>query len=189
MITQDVTILPTFNPHVGPITDSSTGSKPDSPIHPLFPKLFLACGYICNSRATFLVIYSGNTYSRCPENPFTIWLGIEWWPGCLKLLMVPTYLALDIVLSFHSRVTFRHHPRCYQPDSQPFRGPFFRSYPLSFICTMKIPKKGWRLDHGDLKQSNEDINERDQPLRKGQPRPTRLVRFSLPALFPPYSTA
>ena len=32
---------------------------------------------------------------------------------------------------------------------------------------MEIPKKGWRLDHGDLKQSNEDINERDQPLRKG----------------------
>ena len=32
---------------------------------------------------------------------------------------------------------------------------------------MEIPKKGWRFDHGDLKQINEDINERDQPLRKG----------------------
>ena len=32
---------------------------------------------------------------------------------------------------------------------------------------MEIPKKGWRLDHDDLKQRNEDINERGQPLRKG----------------------
>ena len=27
--------LPTFNPHGGPITHSSTGSRPDSPIHPV----------------------------------------------------------------------------------------------------------------------------------------------------------
>src|SRR3954467_1802313 len=58
--------------HGGPITHSSTGSKPDCPVHPLFPKLFLACGLLCNSRATVLVIYSGirrNTYSRYSE-PF-----------------------------------------------------------------------------------------------------------------------
>ena len=33
IIVQDVTALPTFNPHGGPITHSSTGSKPDSPVH------------------------------------------------------------------------------------------------------------------------------------------------------------
>src|SRR3954468_22450561 len=52
--------LPTFNPHGGPITHSSTGSKPYSPVHPMFPRLFLACGLVCNSRATFLVIYFHN---------------------------------------------------------------------------------------------------------------------------------
>ena len=35
MIVQDVTALPTFNPHGGPITHSSTGSKPDSPVTPV----------------------------------------------------------------------------------------------------------------------------------------------------------
>ena len=31
---QDVTALPTLNPHDGPITHSYTGSKPNSPVHP-----------------------------------------------------------------------------------------------------------------------------------------------------------
>src|SRR4051812_20390205 len=44
--------LTTFNPHGGPITHSFAGSKPDSPVHPLFPKLFLARGLVYNSRAT-----------------------------------------------------------------------------------------------------------------------------------------
>ncbi len=35
MIVQDVTALLTFNPHGGPITHSSTGSKPDSPVPPV----------------------------------------------------------------------------------------------------------------------------------------------------------
>ena len=35
MIVQDITAFPTFNPHGGPITHSSTGSKPDSPVHPV----------------------------------------------------------------------------------------------------------------------------------------------------------
>ena len=72
MIRQDVSALPTSNPHGGPTTHRSTGSKPDCPVHPLFPKLFLARGLVCNSRATVLVIYSGirrNTYSRYSE-PF-----------------------------------------------------------------------------------------------------------------------
>ena len=32
---QDVTTLPTFNPHGGPITHSSTGSNPDSHVYPV----------------------------------------------------------------------------------------------------------------------------------------------------------
>src|SRR3954467_14607091 len=70
MTVQDATAPPTFNPHGGPITHSSTGSKPDSPVHPRFPELFLALDFLCNSRATCQVIYSGircNTYSRCSE--------------------------------------------------------------------------------------------------------------------------
>ena len=63
--------LPTFNPHSGPITHSSTGSKPDSPVHPLFPKLFLTCGLVCNSRATFWWDHQfgirRNTYSHCSK--------------------------------------------------------------------------------------------------------------------------
>ena len=72
MIVQDVIALRTFNSHGGPITHSSTGSKPDSHVHPLFPRLFLTRGLVCNSRTTVLLIYSGirrNTYSRC-LNPF-----------------------------------------------------------------------------------------------------------------------
>ena len=36
MIVQDVIALPTVNPHGGPITHSSTGSEPDSPVQPCF---------------------------------------------------------------------------------------------------------------------------------------------------------
>ena len=64
-----------FQPHGGPITHSSTGLKPDSPVHPLFPNLFLARGLICNSWTTVLLIYTGikqNTYSDCFEPPFTL---------------------------------------------------------------------------------------------------------------------
>ena len=70
MIVQDVTALPAFNPHGGPITHRSTGSKPDSPVQPLFPKLFLASGLVCNSRATFRSDIGPNTYSHWFD-PFT----------------------------------------------------------------------------------------------------------------------
>ena len=104
--------------------------------------------------------------------------GIERLPARSKLPRLPPYFALDIFLSFNSRVTFRHLPRCYQLDSQPFRGLLFRSYPLSFVSTMEFPKKGCRLHHDDLKQRNEDINVMDRPLREEQPRPRRFVRIS-----------
>ena len=95
-------------PHGGPITHSSTGSKPDCPVHPLFPKLFLARGLVCNSRTTVpsdLFWYHTQYLFSLPWTPFTFWLGIERLPIRLKLLMVPPYFALDIFLRFNSRVT------------------------------------------------------------------------------------
>ena len=86
--------LPTFNPHGGPITHSSTGSKPDSLVHPLFPRLFLTLGFVCNSRATFREIINfgirHNTYSRCSE-PFrhrTIACPLETSPRYLLTLLL-----------------------------------------------------------------------------------------------------
>ena len=137
--------LPTFNPHGGPITHSSTGSKPDSPIHPLFLRLFLALGLVCGSRATFReIINSGirhNTYSHCFE-PFSRPVsGIERLPARSKLPMTPPYFSLDIFLSFNSGVTFRHLPRCCRPDSQPCRGPFSRdTHPLFFRKYDGVPE-------------------------------------------------
>ena len=84
-----------FNPHGGPITHSSTGSKPDSPVHPLFPNLFIARGLVCNSRTTVLLIYTGirhNTYSDCFEPLSHFVSGFERLPTRLKLLMVLSYL-------------------------------------------------------------------------------------------------
>src|SRR4051812_10225377 len=114
MIVQDVTALPTLNPHGGPITHSSTGSKPDSPVHPLFPRLFLARGLVCNSRVTVLVIYSGNrciTQSRCFGPLSCVVSDIERLPTHLELLMVPSYFTLDNFLSIYSRVTSTTFPQ------------------------------------------------------------------------------
>ena len=132
MIVQDVTALPTFNPHGGPITHSSTGSKPDSPVHPLFPNLFIARGLVCNSRTTVLLIYSGirrNTYSRC-LNPFhTLFQASN---DCLPVWNFSWYFLTcsRLFLRFSSRDTFRHLPRWYWPDSKPCRSPFFQNTPL-----------------------------------------------------------
>ena len=59
-----------------------------------------------------------------------------------------------------------------------------RAAPYLFVSTMEIPKKGWQIDHGDLKQWNEDINERDQPLRKGSQDREDSLGFSLPTPSP-----
>ena len=141
MIVQDVTALPTFNPHGGPITHSSTGSKPDSYVHPLFSRLFLAPGLVCNSRATFRSDIGHNTYSRCFDlsRPIT---GIQRLPARSKLPRLPPYFALDIFLSFDSRVTFRHLPRCCRPDRQPCRGPFSQNaHPLFFRKYDGVPEE------------------------------------------------
>ena len=91
---QDVTAPPTFNPDGLPITHSPTRSKPDSPVHPLFPKLFLVRGLVCNPRATVLVIYSGirrNTYSRYSEPLSHSGSGFEQLAIRLEPLMVRRY--------------------------------------------------------------------------------------------------
>ena len=66
------------------------------------------------------MIYSGirrNAYSRCSEPLSRLVTGIERLPTRLELLVVLTYFALDNSLSFNLRVTFRHLPRSYRPDS------------------------------------------------------------------------
>ena len=95
MIVQDVTAFLLFNPHGGPITHSSTGSKPDSPVHPCCPS-YSSCltSYVIHG-VTFLVIYSGirhKTYYHCSGPLLHFVSGIGWLPTRLKLLMVPSYL-------------------------------------------------------------------------------------------------
>ena len=112
-------------------------------------KLFLVLDFVCNSRATCLLIYSGirhKTYYHCSGPLLHFVSGIERLPTCLKLPMIPPYFTLDNFLSFNSRVTFRHLPRYYRPDSQPYRGPFSRNAPpLFFHKHDEDPKKGRQL--------------------------------------------
>ena len=105
---------PYFNPHGGPITHSSTGSKPDSPVNPLLPRLFLAHGLVSNLRATFREIISyairRNTYSHCYEPLSQFVSGNERLPMRLKLLFC-TFLLCSryfLKLQFES---------CYPPPS------------------------------------------------------------------------
>ena len=102
MTVPDVT-APIFNPHGGPITHNSTGSKPDSPIHPCFLSYSSRLASYERSRPTFLVIYYGirrNTYSHCSEPLSPSVSGNERLPNRLELLVAPPYLALDNFLEF-----------------------------------------------------------------------------------------
>ena len=110
--------------------------------------------------------------------PFTFWLGIKRLHIRLKLLMVPPYFALDIFLSFDSRVTFRHLPRCCRPDRQPCRGPFSQNaHPLFFRKYDGVPEERTPTSSWWPKQRNEDINVLDQPLPEVQARMRRPARF------------
>ena len=182
MIVQYVTALPAFNPHGGPITHSSSGSKPDSPVHPLFPKLFLTRGLVCNSWATFRWDHQSgiwrNTYSHCSESLSHFVSDIERLPIRLKLLMVPSYFALDNFLSFNTRDTYASPLELIVRWSIMLESvliEFFPSY--LFVSPVKILKEGRQLHHDALMQRNEDITKRDQLLREEQPRPRRLDRF------------
>ena len=138
---RDVT-APIFNPHGGPITHSSTGSKPDSPVPP--------CTQGCSSRVASYVIheppsiwYQTNTYSRGFEPLSHFVSGNERLPMCLKLLFCTFLLCSRYFLKFQFESYFRHPPRCYRPDSQTCRGPFSRNtHPLSFRKYDGTPKKG-----------------------------------------------
>ena len=104
--------------------------------------------------------------------------GIERLPARSKLPRLPPYFALDIFLSFDSRVTFRHLPRCCRPDRQPCRGPFSQNaHPLFFRKYDGVPEERTPTSSWWPKQRNEDINVLDRPLREEQARMTRPTRF------------
>ena len=182
MTMQDVTALSTFNPHGGPITHSSTWSKPDSPVQPCFSWFFPTLGFVFNSRVTFRVIINSgirhNTYSRCLEPLSHSVSGNERLSIRLKLLMVPSYLALDMFHSFNSRDTLMIilgiPPRWFSLIT--FN--CCKAAPYLFVSTMEFLKKRRQLHHDDLKQQNEDINVMNQPLREEQPRPRWFIRNS-----------
>ena len=142
MITQDVSALPTFNPHGGPITHSSTGSKPDSPVPPLYPRLFLARGLVCNSWATFNLVSDKYLFSWL-RTPFTPHIRHRTIACPLETSQDTSLLCSLYFLKFQFESYFRHPPRCYRPDSQTCRGPFSRdTHPLSFRKYDGTPKKG-----------------------------------------------
>ena len=104
--------------------------------------------------------------------------GIERLPARSKLPRLPPYFALDIFLSFDSRVTFRHLPRYCRPDRQPCRGPFSQSaHPLFFRKYDGVPEERTPTSSWWPKQRNEDINVLDQPLPEVQARMRRPARF------------
>ena len=119
-----------------------------------------------------------NTYSRCSRPLSHFVSSIERLPARSKLPMIPPYFALDIFISFNSRVT-----------SATFLDIIVQIVNLaevcspgmatlySFVSTMGFLKKGRRLHHDDLKQRNEDINVLDRPLREEQARMRRPARF------------
>ena len=153
MIAQDVTTFPTFNPHGGPITHSSTGSKPYSPVHPMFPKLFLARGLVSNSRATVLVIWSGirrSTYSRYSEPLSHSGSDFEQLSIRLDPLIVPSYLTLDVFHLFNSRDTLMIILGI--PPPRWFSFITFnccKAAPYLFVSTLEFPRKR-RHHHDDL---------------------------------------
>ena len=178
MITQDVSTLPTFNPHGGPITHSSTGSKPDSPVPP--------CTQGCSSRVASYVIheppsiwYQTNTYSRGFEPLSRHISDIERLPARSKLPRIPPYSALDIFLSFNSRVTSATLPDIIDQTVKPAEVHSLgipTLYP--FVSTMEPRRKDDKLHHDDPKERTEDINVMGRPLREELLWSRRIVRIS-----------
>mgnify|MGYP005823787037 CR=1 FL=1 len=92
--------------------------------------------------------------------------------------MIPPYFALDIFLSFNSRVTSATFPDVIDQivDLAEVCSPGMPTL-YSFVSTMEFPKKGCRLHHDDLKQRNEYIKVLDRPLQEEQARMRRPARF------------
>ena len=91
-------------------------------------------GFVFNSRATFLVLYSGirrNTYSRCSETLSHSGSDFEKLSIRLEPLIVPSYLTLDIFYWFNSRGTLMliHG---LTPDCFPHKHPAVAELPLTY---------------------------------------------------------
>ena len=74
------------------------GSKPDSPVHlvsKITPRAWLRMQFTSHIPSD-LFGYQRQYLFTFPWNPFTFWLGIERFPGCLKLLIVPPNFTLDV---------------------------------------------------------------------------------------------
>ena len=116
--------------------------------------------------------------------PFSLWFGLRatTYPlGTSYCTFVPYSWCIRFVqLERYSYVHTWETPRRFSLVTS-YR---CRAAPYLFVSTMEIPKKGWQIDHGDLKQWNEDINERDQPLRKGSQDREDSLGFSLPTPSP-----
>ena len=86
--------------------------------------------------------------------------------------MIPPYFALDIFVSFNSRVTSATFLDITDQivDVEEVCSPGVPTL-YSFVSTMEFRKKGRRIHHDDLKQRNEDLKVMDRPLQEEQPRP------------------
>ena len=123
-------------------------------------------------------------YFRCSNPHSSLCLVIEWLPTRLKL-WYHRILHSTNSLKYNSWGTLciSHWVHRQMPSFVDTRSSGV--FPLGRVCrTMETPKEGWRLDHGDLKQRNEDINERDQPLSKGSQDREDSLGFSLPTPSP-----
>ena len=170
-----------FNPHGGPITRKFHRIETWLSCTPLLPKLFLVLDFLCNSQGHFpsnLFWYQTQYLSRCSRALSHVAWDIERLPIHLKLLMVPSYFALDIFLSFNLRDTYASsHELTFRCSIllEPVLIEFFPSYP--FISSVKILKEGRQFHHDALMDRKGDINAMDRPLREEQPRPRRFVRI------------
>ena len=104
--------------------------------------------------------------------------GIKRLPARSKLPRLPPYFALDIFLSFDSRVTFRHLPRCCRPNRQPCRGPFSQNaHPLFFRKYDGVPEERTLTSSWWPEAEKWRHQRKGSTSSKGQPRPRRLVSF------------
>ena len=140
---QDDTTLSVFNPHGGPITNRSQDRKLTL-LNTLLPKIFLALDLICNSRATFLVIYSGirrNTYSRALK-PFHLLIGHRTIAYPLDTSYY-TFLLGSRCVSFDQ---LERYPCVHSWDNPRWLTLIafyhFRTTPYLFVSTRQTPKKG-----------------------------------------------
>lgn len=112
--------------------------------------------------------------------PCTFWLGIERLPARLKLLIVPSYFALDVFLKFQFERYFIPSSPEINTGCQTFQTsvPIRVSPPTLSVSTMKILKEEWQLHHDAPMQRSEDLNATDWPLQEVQPGTRTLVRIS-----------